>query len=154
MFAEHISEDFSEDRRYGFYWFSSISGYLRNLRGRLLSSEKFSEVFTLWVSRGGSKEFATQTLRVHLLPRDLTYGCRSSQNYYRQSCYFENVCPRNFRYRYRLEIRMYFSNYQDTFDRDKGQKSAISGHRLHWRLSTGFFAFSPGSLCHLVRRAP
>ena len=50
MFAEDISEDFSEDRRYHFYWvFYSISGYLRNLRGRLLSSEKFSEVFTLWV---------------------------------------------------------------------------------------------------------
>ena len=49
MFAEDISEDFSEDRRYHFYWFLSISGYLRNLRGRLLSSEKFSEVFTLWV---------------------------------------------------------------------------------------------------------
>ena len=32
--------------------------------------------------------------------------------------------------------------------------SAISGRRLHWRLSTGFFAFSPGSLCILVRRAP
>ena len=31
---------------------------------------------------------------------------------------------------------------QDTFDHDKGQKSAISGRRLHWRLSTGFFAFS------------
>ena len=30
----------------GFY---SISGYLQNLRGRLLSSEKFSEVFALWV---------------------------------------------------------------------------------------------------------
>ena len=44
--------------------------------------------------------------------------------------------------------------YQDTFDHDKGQKSAISGRRLHWRLSTGFFAFSPGSLCNLVRRAP
>ena len=51
MFAEDISEDFSEDRRYHFYigfleyfWISS-----RNLRGRLLSSEKFSEVFTLWV---------------------------------------------------------------------------------------------------------
>ena len=29
----------------GFY---SISGYLRNLRGRLLSSEKLSEVFALW----------------------------------------------------------------------------------------------------------
>ena len=43
---------------------------------------------------------------------------------------------------------------QDTFDHDKGQKSAISGRRLHWRLSTGFFAFSPGSLCNLVRRAP
>ena len=50
MFAEDISEDFSEDRRYHFYsGFYSISGYLRNLRGRLLSSEKFSEVFTLWV---------------------------------------------------------------------------------------------------------
>ena len=36
--------------RYHFYWiFASIFGYLRNLRGRLLSSEKFSQVFTLWV---------------------------------------------------------------------------------------------------------
>ena len=43
---------------------------------------------------------------------------------------------------------------QDKFDHDKGQKSAISGRCLHWRLSTGFFAFSPGSLCNLVRRAP
>ena len=33
--------------------------------------------------------------------------------------------------------------FQDKFDHDKGQKSAISGRRLHWRLSTGFFAFSP-----------
>ena len=32
---------------------------------------------------------------------------------------------------------------QDKFDHDKGLKSAISGRRLHWRLSTGFFAFSP-----------
>ena len=30
---------------------------------------------------------------------------------------------------------------QDKFDHDKGQKSAISGRRLHWRLSTGFFCF-------------
>ena len=30
---------------------------------------------------------------------------------------------------------------QDKFDYDKGQKSAISGRRLHWRLSTGFFLF-------------
>ena len=49
-FAENISEAFSEDRRYHFYTgFQSISGCLRNLRGRLLSSEKFSEAFTLWV---------------------------------------------------------------------------------------------------------
>ena len=43
---------------------------------------------------------------------------------------------------------------QDAFDHDKGQKSAISGRRLHWRLSTGFFAFSPVFMCNLVRRAP
>ena len=41
MFAEDISEDFSDLAFTGIY---SISGYLRNLRGRLLSSEKFSEV--------------------------------------------------------------------------------------------------------------
>ena len=46
MFAEDISEDLSDPTFTGFY---SISGYLRNLRGRLLSSERFSEVFTLWV---------------------------------------------------------------------------------------------------------
>ena len=45
MFAEDISEDFSDLTFTGLF---SISGYLRNLRGRLLSSEKFSEVFTLW----------------------------------------------------------------------------------------------------------
>ena len=43
---------------------------------------------------------------------------------------------------------------QDKFDHDKGQKSVISGRRLHWRLSTGFFAFSPVFMCKLVRRAP
>ena len=43
---------------------------------------------------------------------------------------------------------------QDKFDHDKGQKSAISGCRLHWRLSTEFFAFSPVFMCNLVRRAP
>ena len=32
-----------------FTGFKCISGYLRNLRGRLLSSEKFSEVLALWV---------------------------------------------------------------------------------------------------------
>ena len=33
------------------------------------------------------------------------------------------------------------SHFQGTFDHDKGQKSAISGRHLHWRLSAGFFAF-------------
>ena len=46
MFAEDISEDFSDLTFTGIY---SLYGYLRNLRGRLLSSEKFSEVFTLWI---------------------------------------------------------------------------------------------------------
>ena len=48
MFAEDISEDFSEDRRYHFTGFYSISGYLRNLRGRLLSSEKPVYAGKLW----------------------------------------------------------------------------------------------------------
>ena len=43
---------------------------------------------------------------------------------------------------------------QDKFDHDKGQKSPISGRRLHWRLFAGFFAFSPVFMCNLVRRAP
>ena len=43
-------EDFSEDRRYHFYW---ISEYLRWMSSkssavRLLSSEEFWGVFTLW----------------------------------------------------------------------------------------------------------
>ena len=46
------------------------------------------------------------------------------------------------------------SEIQGTFDHDKGQKSAISGRLLHWRLSTGFFVFSPVFMCNLVRRAP
>ena len=49
MFAEDISEDFSEDRRCHFYWILEYSGYLRNPRRRLLSSEQFSEVSTLLV---------------------------------------------------------------------------------------------------------
>ena len=59
MFAEDISEDFSEDRRYHFsVFFLYFWIYLRNLRGRLLSYEKFSEVFTLWV-------FALKPFPVH-----------------------------------------------------------------------------------------
>ena len=42
----YFSEDFSDLTFTGIY---SISGYFRNPRGRLLSSEKFSEVFALWV---------------------------------------------------------------------------------------------------------
>ena len=47
MFAEDISEDFSDlTFTLDFVVFLDI---FENLRGRLLSSEKFSEVFTLWV---------------------------------------------------------------------------------------------------------
>ena len=42
-----------------------------------------------------------------------------------------------------LQLQLHDLIVQDTFDHDKGQKSGISGHRLHWRLSTRFFAFSP-----------
>ena len=41
-----------------------------------------------------------------------------------------------------------------TCDHDKGRKSAISGRRLHWRLSTGFLAFSPVFMCNLVKTSP
>ena len=45
MFAEDISEDFS-DITFTLDFIEYFWIYLRNLRGRLLSSEKF---FTLWV---------------------------------------------------------------------------------------------------------
>ena len=37
--------------------------------------------------------------------------------------------------------------HQDAFDHDKGQKSAVSGRRLHLRLSTGFFLLFLQFLC-------
>ena len=43
---QKISQKIDDITLIGFW---SISGNLRNLRGRLLSSEKFSEVFTLWL---------------------------------------------------------------------------------------------------------
>ena len=46
------------------------------------------------------------------------------------------------------ELPKTLCNIQDAFDHDKGQKSAISGRRLHWRLSTGFFVFSPVFMCN------
>ena len=55
---------------------------------------------------------------------------------------------------FRGEKKQHGHNSQDKFDHDKGQKSAISGRRLRWRLSTGFFAFSPVFMCNLARRAP
>ena len=73
MFAEDASKDFSEDRRYHFYTgFCSVSVYLQNLRRRLLSSEKFSEVFTLWVFT--LKPFSRDYHRLTLLKR----GCANS----------------------------------------------------------------------------
>ena len=47
---------------------------------------------------------------------------------------------------------------QDTFDHDKGQKSAISGRHLHWIflnfLQWIFFPFLQVSLCNLERKWP
>ena len=55
------------------------------------------------------------------------------------------TCKRGF-------LRLLF--LKEASDHDKGQKSAMLGCRLHWRLSTEFFAFSPVFMCNLVRRAP
>ena len=65
MFAEDISEDFLEGRTYHLYWILEYSGYLRNLRRRLLSSEKFSEVFALWVFT--QQQVAWLAMLVHVL---------------------------------------------------------------------------------------
>ena len=43
---------------------------------------------------------------------------------------------------------------QGTFDHDKGQKSAISGRRLHWRLSIGFFAFFSSIYVQFSKTSP
>ena len=44
--------------------------------------------------------------------------------------------------------------FQDTFDHDKGQKSAISGRRLHWRLSTGFLRFFSSIYVQFSKTSP
>ena len=44
--------------------------------------------------------------------------------------------------------------FQDKFDHDKGQKSAISGRRLHWRLSTGFFCFFSSIYVQFSKTSP
>ena len=50
-----------------------------------------------------------------------------------------------------------FTMYQNAFGHDKGQKSAVSGRRLHWIFCLSFlqfvFPFSPGFLCNLVRKS-
>ena len=54
----------------------------------------------------------------------------------------ESPPPRNPKYPLKREFYG-----QDKFDHDKGQKSAISGRRLHWRLSTGLFVLLLEFLC-------
>ena len=44
------------------------------------------------------------------------------------------------------------SGTSSTTTRDRNLQ--FRGRRLHWRLSTGFFACSPVFMCNLVRRAP
>ena len=43
---------------------------------------------------------------------------------------------------------------RDKFDHNKGQKSAISAHRLHWRLSTGFFCFFSSIYVQFSKTSP
>ena len=55
-----------------------------------------------------------------------------------------------------LKVKIEIFKYQDTFNHDKGQKSGISGRRLHWIF---FFLFSPVDfspgfcVCNLVRKS-
>ena len=56
-----ISEDFSGDRGYHFTVVLSISGYLRSLCGRSLSSAKFSEVWNLKPFPDNCKKIITKT---------------------------------------------------------------------------------------------
>ena len=44
--------------------------------------------------------------------------------------------------------------FQGKFDHDKGQKSAISGRRLHWRLSTGIFCFFSSIYVQFSKTSP
>ena len=51
----------------------------------------------------------------------------------------------------------YLSLCQDACGHDKGQKSTISGRRLHWIFEfspVDFLRLSPGLLCKLVRKSP
>ena len=43
---------------------------------------------------------------------------------------------------------------QDKFDHDKGQKSAISGRRLHWRLSRWIFCFFSSIYAQFSKTSP
>ena len=45
-------------------------------------------------------------------------------------------------------------NCSGKFDHDKGQKSAISGRRLHWRLSTGLFCFFSSVYVQFSKTSP
>ena len=45
-------------------------------------------------------------------------------------------------------------NRRHMFDHDEGQKSAISGRRLHWRLSTGFLSFFSSIYVQFSKTSP
>ena len=53
-----------------------------------------------------------------------------------------------------LFSKIHMNVYQDKFDHDKGQKSAIPGRRLHWRLSTGFLVFFSSVYVQFSKTSP
>ena len=66
---------------------------------------------------------------------DLEITYRSSQNYYRQSCYSGELFPRNYRYRYRLEIRMNSFNYHCRYRHGVPSFPLIPNYRLESHLN-------------------
>ena len=109
MFTEDIWKDFSEDRRYNLYCILEYFGYLRNLRGRLFSSEKFSEIFgnlyplgcTLkpWnvELRNGLRELAAFTEHKRLAIGDLAQTLSGSNRAMQPRCAmrFESHIPKS-----------------------------------------------------------
>ena len=145
---------------------SNIQGALKgtNLRGQTEAKRRFSLIFAdsrlfLENEAFGKRRFSQKTADFRRKPQK-TAGTRRKPQI--------GVCPLRFvplsaalnmwkkRARNSNNTAKFHGNIcQEKFDHDKGQKSAISGRRLHWRLSTGFFfASSPVFMCNLVRRAP
>ena len=110
--------------------------------GSCLVIFEYFRVWGIWVSLTGALNRKSKQERDHV-----AHTTQHAQRLEYESKAPTEIVPQ--------ELRTAKSGWfcQDKFDHDKGQKSAISGHRVHWTLSTGFLAFSPAFMCNLVRRA-